>query len=64
MNSINQLTDIREIDEDDALVILQRTVDMLARKGFIATVSQKPLAPLAMGNYETVCEVRRKLVRE
>lgn len=46
------LADIREAAEQ--LVILADTL------GVVVTIAQKPLQPLAMGNYESVVDVRAK----
>lgn len=37
---------------------LETLVRQAARDGLILTVEQRPLQPLAMGNYETVVSVR------
>lgn len=48
--------------EEHAQAHLQaRVADLVedaARWGFVVTIEQRPLLPLAMGNYETVCMVR------
>lgn len=63
MNSVNQSANPRQMTEEDYLKTMQMLVASAARNGIVLTVSQRPLNPLAMGNYETVCEARRKLVR-
>lgn len=37
---------------------LEKLVRVAAQDGFVVTVEQRPLVPLAMGRYETVVEVR------
>jgi hypothetical protein len=36
----------------------ERVVRLAASLGIVVTIEQKPLQPLAMGNYETVVSVR------
>ena len=46
---------------DDAEVIRQQAEGLVAnaaRLGFVITIEQQPLRPLAMGNHETVVSVR------
>lgn len=38
---------------------LEYIVNFAAAVGFVVTVSQKPLEPLAMGRYESVVEIRK-----
>ena len=38
--------------------MLAQIVRMAAKDGIVVTVEQKPLQPPAMGNYETVVDVR------
>lgn len=49
------------IDHDQSetwVAIVRSVVDQAALRGFIVTVDQLPLLPLAMGNHETVVSVR------
>ena len=39
-------------------LMAEQLVKLAAKDGFVVTVEQRPLKPLAMGNYETVVEVR------
>lgn len=45
---------------DEAYIVARaaRVVDLARDQGFVLTVEQVPLQPLAMGNYETVVSVR------
>lgn len=52
-------------DEDirnHAIGVIRRAAEALVRDaslyGVVLTITQRPLLPLAMGNYETVVEVR------
>ncbi len=39
-------------------LMVEQLVKLAAADGFVVTVEQKPLQPPAMGNYETVVDVR------
>jgi hypothetical protein len=41
----------------------KQLVEDAARLGVVVTIEQRPLQPLAMGNYETVVSVRRATER-
>lgn len=43
---------------------IENVVNYLVGHGYVITVEQMPLAPLAMGNYEHVVSVRRKSERK
>lgn len=38
--------------------MVEQLVKLAAKDGLVITIEQRPLKPLAMGNYETVVEVR------
>ena len=45
------------------LVDLLKAITALESKGFVVTIEQRPKHPLAMGNYETVINIRERLNR-
>lgn len=49
----------RWADLETVNIALNATLEFAKRRGLVVTVSQKPCEPLAMGNYETVVEVRQ-----
>lgn len=46
-------------DQEMIKLMIEQAVKAAGEAGFIITVTQKPLQPLAMGNYESVVEVRQ-----
>lgn len=44
-------------------LMVEQLVKLAAADGFVVTVEQKPLQPPAMGNYETVVDVRPARVK-
>jgi len=44
-------------------LMVEQLIQLAAKDGFVVTVELKPLKPLAMGNYETVVDVRPARVK-
>lgn len=56
--NLNQATQ----EENDLATIkffIEQAIASAALAGYVITVTQQPLQPLAMGNYESVVEVRK-----
>ena len=51
--------DLKQTDQAMIKLMIEQAVEAAAQAGFIITVTQQPLQPLAMGNYKSVVEVRQ-----
>lgn len=47
----------------ETIVAAKALVSVAKQRGLVLTIEQRPLQPLAMGNYETVVDVRPARVR-
>lgn len=57
----NKINDIDDIDLTKKSI--EEIINYYVQNGYVITVEQRPLDPLAMGNYEHAVSVRRKIRR-